>query len=77
MGRKPLVGKLDEEFRLPITVRDADYHIDNLSDLNGRFKGRIEGGDLWIKYDNRDAAITGKIDQWNIKYNFEGETKLL
>jgi hypothetical protein len=77
VDRKPLIGKLDVEFRDPVAVRNADYRFDEFSDLNGRFKGRIQRGGVWIKYEDSEATITGTIDEWDLELDFEGKTEVL
>ena len=71
---RPVIGELTHQLPF-IIVNPADYRLHELSELNGPFKGRIDRGDVFIKYIKSDATITGKANAGHLIIDFEGETK--
>lgn len=70
---KTIVGSFGPGLSAAARVYEAVYDFHQWADLNGRFKGHIEGGEVTIKYDNGVATITGKTDADNL-WDFEGQT---
>ena len=73
---KPFVGKLGQAFPQHVQVHPMKYHFEKLSDLNGSFRGRIDGSNVLIQYDGSDATITGHALP-PLSIHFEGVMKVL
>ena len=73
---KTLDGKFTHPLPIPALVDPAFYKFKKLSDLDGKFKGHVVGGELSITYNKGGATITGKASEPH-PIVFQGETKVL
>ena len=72
-------SKAVRKWNLPnLVIYPVEYLFrDSIRDLNGRFKGSIEGNKASIRYISGKAAITDTANQGGYSLNFTGGANLL
>lgn len=74
---KTLEGAFTHKLPIPALIDPAHYKFAKFSDLTGKFRGHVKGGQLSITYNKGGATITGKVNEGHHTIDFEGETRVL